>query len=466
MKSVKYSRYIYIEKCKELYMLFRKLQQNIEKYLTSDCKRILLVDGARQVGKTYLIRYLGNKLFKNYIEINLAEDEMGNRYFKDIKNVDDFYLQLSMIAGDKMGNSKDTLVFLDEIQTYPRLMELLKFLQRDKRFKYIASGSLLGVTLKTTSSIPIGSIETIRMYPLDFEEFLIANNFGEMAISNLRNKFEKEESLPENIHNKVMDLFKKYLLVGGLPDSINIYISEKNIAAIRRYQKEIHSYYIADATKYEEQRKLKVSRIYNLLPSNMENKKKRVVIKDIENKKGSRVSNYTDEFDYLVSAGIALDVKAISTPVFPLVGNSGKNLLKLYLSDVGILTGILYQNNIRAILDDIKSINLGSVYESVVASELKAHGFELYYYDNRDKGEVDFLIDDYDALSVIPIEVKSGKDYQIHSALNKFVTTEAYNIKKAYVFSNTREIKHKGNITYLPIYYIMFLRPGTESVSF
>jgi predicted AAA+ superfamily ATPase len=148
------------------------------------------------------------------------------------------------------------------------------------------------------------------------------------------------------------------------------------------------------------------------------------------------------------------------------VGNSGKNLLKLYLSDVGILTGILYQNNIRAILDDIKSINLGSVYESVVASELKAHGFELYYYDNRDKGEVDFLIDDYDSLSVIPIEVKSGKDYQIHSALNKFVTTEAYNIKKAYVFSNTREIKHKGNITYLPIYYIMFLRPGTEPISF
>ena len=272
-------------------MLFRKLQQNIEKSLTSDCKRILLVDGARQVGKTYLIRYLGKKLFKNYIEINLAEDEMGNRYFNDIKNVEDFYLQLSMIAGDKMGNRKDTLVFLDEIQTYPRLMELLKFLQRDKRFKYIASGSLLGVTLKTTSSIPIGSIETIRMYPLDFEEFLIANNFGEMAISNLRNKFEKEESLPENIHNKVMDMFKKYLLVGGLPDSVNIYISEKNIAAIRRYQKEIHSYYIADATKYEEPRKLKVSRIYNLLPSNLENKKKRVVIKNIENKKGSRVSD-------------------------------------------------------------------------------------------------------------------------------------------------------------------------------
>ena len=198
----------------------------------------------------------------------------------------------------------------------------------------------------------------------------------------------------------------------------------------------------------------------------MENKKKRVVIKDIENKKGSRVSNYTDEFDYLVNAGIALEVKAISTPVFPLVENSGKNLLKLYLSDVGILTGILYQNNIRAILDDVKSINLGSVYESVVASELKAHGFELYYYDNRDKGEVDFLIDDFDSLSVIPIEVKSGKDYQIHSALSKFVTTEAYDVKKAYVFSNTREIKHRGNITYLPIYYIMFFRSGTESVSF
>ena len=170
-----------------------------------------------------------------------------------------------------------------------------------------------------------------------------------------------------------------------------------------------------------------------------------------------RVDGYVlDEFEYLISAGIALNVQAISNPVFPLIESSGKNLLKLYLNDVGILTGILYGNNIRAVLDDERSINLGSVYESVVASELAAHGHKLFYYDNRSKGEVDYLIDDYDSLSAVPIEVKSGKDYTIHSALNNFVKNEDYHIKKAFVVSNERTIKADGKITYLPIYYVMF----------
>ncbi len=447
-------------------MLYRKLEKTIEKYLTTDSNKILLVDGARQVGKTYLIRYLGKKLFKNYIEINMVEDELSNHLFKNVSNVEDFYLQLSMIAGDKMGNAQDTLVFLDEIQVYPQLLTILKFLQQDNRFKYIASGSLLGVTLNKTTSIPIGSIETLHMYPLDLEEFLLANNFGEFAIEALRKKFNAMEALPENTHQKIMDLFKKYLLIGGLPDSVNTFLETKNIVAVRKLQNNIRDFYAADASKYEKNRKLKISRIYDAIPSNLENKKKRVVVNRIDNKKGSRVSDYSDEFDYLINSGIALEVKAISTPTFPLIQNSGKNLLKLYLNDVGILSGILYQNNIRAILDDEKSINLGSVYESVVASELKSHGFNLFYYDNRNNGEVDFLIDDFESLSVIPLEIKSGKDYQIHSALNKFITNKDYNIKKAFVFSNKREIKHKGSITYLPIYYIMFLQPSIANAEF
>ena len=189
----------------------------------------------------------------------------------------------------------------------------------------------------------------------------------------------------------------------------------------------------------------------------MENKKKRVVAQSIEEKKGKTFADYQDEFEYLISAGIALNVQAISNPVFPLIESSGKNLSKLYLNDVGILTGILYGNNIRAILDDERSINLGSVYESVVASELAAHGHKLFYYDNRSKGEVDYLIDDYDSLSAVPIEVKSGKDYTVHSALNNFVKNEDYHIKKAFVVSNERTIKADGKITYLPIYYVMFL---------
>lgn len=140
-----------------------------------------------------------------------------------------------------------------------------------------------------------------------------------------------------------------------------------------------------------------------------------------------------------------------------MIESSGKNLLKLYLNDVGILTDILYRNNITAVLDDVRSINLGTVYESVVAQELKAHGYNLYYYDNKANGEVDFLIDDYDTLSVVPLEVKSGKNYSAHSALNHFLETKAYNVQKAYVLSNERTIRHKGKITYIPIYAMMFL---------
>lgn len=438
-------------------MLFRKIEKTIESHLKSDSNKIMIINGARQIGKSFIIRHVGQKLFPNYIEINLLEDSLGSRRFQNVKTVSDFYLQLSMFAGDKMQEKDNTLVFLDEIQEYPHLLTLLKFLKQDDKFTYIASGSLLGVTLAKTSSIPIGSIAVTQMYPLDFEEFLYANGFNEYAVNAIKEKFLRFESLDDNTHNNILDLFKKYLLIGGLPDAVNSYLENYNIVKIRAIQDEIHEYYGADASKYDKENRLKIRRIYDMIPSALENKKKRIVIKDIENIKGKTFAHYQDEFDYLINSGISLEVKAISTPVFPLIESSGKNLLKLYLNDVGILTSILYKNNIRAVMDDERSINLGTVYESVVASELKAHGRKLFYYDNRNNGEVDFLIDDYDNLSSIPIEVKSGKDYTVHSALDKFVSNGDYNVKKAYVLSNNREIKTEGKIVYLPIYYVMFI---------
>lgn len=442
-------------------MLYRKIETLIEEHLKSDSKKILLIDGARQVGKTYIIRYVGQKLFGNFIEINMVEDIEGDKLFANTKTVEDFYLQISMLAGNKMKEKENTLIFIDEIQAYPHLLTMLKFLSQDNKFTYIASGSLLGVTLSETTSIPMGSIRKVRMFPLDFEEFLYANGMNDIVVSSMRKKFDRLEALDEQMHKKMMDMFRKYLLVGGLPDAVNAYLETKNIQAVRDIQREIHDYYAADASKYDEEKKLKIRRIYELIPSNMENKKKRVVAQSIENKKGKTFNDYVDEFEYLISAGIALNVQAISNPVFPLIESTGKNLLKLYLNDVGILTGILYGNNIRAILDDERSINLGSVYETVVASELIAHGHKLFYYDNRSKGEVDYLIDDYNSLSAVPIEVKSGKDYTVHSALNTFVNNEDYHIKKAYVVSNERNIIQKGKITYIPIYYVMFF--STES---
>ena len=437
-------------------MLIRKIESLIREHLQSSSNKVLLIDGARQVGKTYIIRYVGEEQYKNFIEINMIEDSLKDRLFEGVKTVEDFYFQVSMLAGNKMGQKEDTLIFIDEIQAYPHLLTLLKFLSQDGRFTFIASGSLLGVTLSQTTSIPMGSIRKVRMFPLDFEEFLYANGFNEMTISFLRKKYEDEEALDEAAHNKIMELFRKYLLVGGLPEAVNSYIQNQNIVLVREIQNEIREYYASDASKYDEENKLKILRIYDMLPSNMENKKKRLVAKNIENKKGKTFNDYSDEFEYLISAGIALNVQAISNPSFPLVRSSSKNLLKLYLNDVGILTSILYGNNIRAVLDDERSINLGSVYETVVASELIAHGYKLFYYDNRDKGEVDYLIDDYDSLSVVPVEVKSGKDYTVHSALSNFTKNEAYNLKKAYVLSNEREVIKKDKIIYMPIYYVMF----------
>ena len=446
-------------------MLYRKISRLIVDHLRTQDPRILLVDGARQVGKTYIIRYVGQQLFENFIEVNMVEDSLGERLFAQTRSVEDFYLLLSMLHGNKMKEKQNTLVFLDEIQEYPQLLTLLKFLAQDGRFTYIASGSLLGVTLAQTISIPMGSIRKVRMYPLDLEEFLLANGLNEAAIMALRAKFQARQALDEAMHNKMMDLFRKYLLVGGLPDAVNAFLQSRNIQRVREVQREIHDYYAADASKYDAGRKLKIRRIYDLIPSNMENKKKRVVAQQIENKRGKTFGDYQDEFEYLISAGIALNVQAVSNPHFPLTETEGKNLLKLYLNDVGILSALLYGNNIRAILEDVRSINLGSVYETVVASELAAHGYKLFYYDNRTKGEVDYLIDDYNSLSVVPIEVKSGKDYTVHSALNHFVNNAEYHIQTAFVLSNAREITAKGKITYLPIYDIMFFenQPAEEN---
>ena len=428
---------------------------------------MLMIDGARQIGKSYIIRWLGMKMFPNFIEINMEEDKLGDRIFAEAKTTKDFYMALSVVAGDKMKDKATTLVFIDEIQAYDHLLTLVKFLMKENRFTYIASGSLLGITLKNTQSVPIGSLEVLHMYPMDFEEFLYANGVGEFAVASMRDSFEGLQGLSDAMHNKMLDLFKKYLIVGGLPKAVETFVESRNVVEIRSIQNEVHTLYEVDCTKYEEEHntKLKIRRIFEMIPSTLENKKKRVVIKDIEDKSWKRAKDYLDEFEYLISAGVALEVKAISKPSYPLVENSGKNLLKLYLNDVGILSSIYYRNNITAIMSDVKSINLGTVYETVVAQELKAHGYGLYYYDNKKNGEVDFIIDDADNLSNIPLEVKSGKDYTVHSALTRFIENEEYNIKRAYVLSNEQKVYTENGITYIPIYYVMFFQNVSNVVS-
>ena len=442
-------------------MLKRKFTSVLERYLTEQTNKILLVNGARQIGKSYIIRYVGKKLYPHFVEINLQKDKEGPAIFSHVHTTQELYMQVSAIADETLGNKSDTLIFLDEIQAYPHLLTMLKFLRQEGRYHFIASGSQLGIALAETPSVPIGSVAIETMYQLDFEEFLWANGAGQEAIDGMRALFEKRQPLPEGMHRYILQQFQYYLLVGGLPDAVNHFVESHNMREVRDIHRDIHELYRTDASQYDEARKLMIRRIYDMIPSQLENKKKRIIYQNIEDKKGKHFADYQDEFEYLIESGITLEVKAVSQPKYPLAESSSKNLLKLYLNDVGLLTYILYGLNINAVLQDERSVNLGTVYESVVAQELRAHGYKLYYYDNKKKGEVDYLINDYNTVNVLPLEVKSGKDYKEHSALSKFLDEKEYNIHQAIVLSNEPGVWQEKGIWYMPVYYVMFLQKSS-----
>lgn len=438
-------------------MLYRKISTIINDYFDNNDEKILCIDGARQVGKSFIIRELGKKRYSNYIELNMADDFNGDKLYEKVGTIKDFYIQVSLTHGDKLDSLDNTLIFIDEIQIYPHLLTLLKPLRRDNKYKYICSGSELGLALSDTTLIPMGSIKEIKMYPLDFEEFLLANNVGRDVISLMKDSYKDKKSLNESLHKEILKYFKYYLFIGGLPDAVNTFKETNNIYKVRKIHEATYNYYKSDVSKYDKNNKLKIKALYDFIPSNIENKVKRVVFKEIEDLDDVRYSKYVDAFDYLLSSRIVLDSRAISDLKFPLLQSTNKNLIKLYLNDVGLFTNILYKTNLNAVLDDQSGINLGAVYETVVAQELIAHNHKLYYYDRKKVGGVDFLIDDYDSLSVVPLEIKSGKDINNFRALPKLIEQNKKLIKEGYVFSNNREVKTKDNITYLPIYFISFL---------
>ncbi|MBO8442356.1 MAG: DUF4143 domain-containing protein [Spirochaetes bacterium] len=239
----------------------------------------------------------------------------------------------------------------------------------------------------------------------------------------------------------------------GLPEAVRLHFEGSSIDTVRKLHTEILAFYAADCAKYDSGHRLQIMRIYRMLPSFMEQKKKRIVYKKID-PKSARADRYADEFDYLSACVVALPAVAVSNPVFPLLESATKNLLKLYLNDVGLLSSQFFAGNVRPVLEDVPSVNLGSLYETFVAMELSAHSHHLFYYDNREKGEVDFLINDYDNLCILPIEVKSGRDWQIHSSLTRMVTEGA---RKGIVLCNSNKARHREGITYLPVYMAAFL---------
>ena len=438
-------------------MLKRKIEPLIEDYLLGDSDKILLVNGARQIGKSFIVRHLCRKHFPHYVEINMADDFNGPQRFLHVRNAQEFYVQLGALAGAELGNRDDTIIFIDEIQIYPTFLTMLKSLREDNRFRYIASGSLLGVTLRKSTFIPIGSIITKQMYPLDFEEYLWGVGVSEDAIGYLRDCYRNQTSPNPSIHQTFLDHFKHYLLVGGLPDAVVAWTKGHKITDVRLIQNEIFQYYKDDAAQYDGEHKLKISSLYGGLISTIESKVKRVVVRDIEHKDKARSEQYRDEFDYLDNSGIALRCKSVAEARFPVEASSQNNLLKFYFNDVGILTNLLYKHQINAVLQEKTGVNLGAVYETAIAGILAAKGYSLFYFDTKKMGEVDFLINDYDNLCPLPIEVKSGAEGYVFHALPKLMETPNYHIGRGVVLSNDGQVVVKEGIVHLPIYMAMFL---------
>ena len=432
-------------------MLERRIKQEIRDFLDSDRKEALMVTGARQVGKTYIIRECAKEIYKNSVEINFGENQQAVKLFENITGSKDILLRLSALTDVPMIPG-ETLVFFDEVQECPEIVTAIKFLVEDGQYRYILSGSLLGVELKDIRSVPVGYLSILEMYPLDFREFCEANRVSQTVMDKLKECFEKKQPVDELIHEKMMELFRLYLIVGGMPAVVDAYIRTNNLKEVLRIQQGIVQLYYKDIAKYDKDNKLYLDEIFSLIPSELNNKNKRFIMKDLN--ENFRFSRYENSFIWLKEAGVALPVYCVQEPEIPLLLSKSTNLFKLFLSDVGLLASMYVDGLQLKILSREKDINFGAIYENVAVQELKAHGFELYYFNSKKQGELDFVIE-YQG-NVLPLEIKSGKAYTRHNALDNVLKDERYAVPQALVFCN-ENISTVDKIVYLPIYMIGFL---------
>ena len=436
-------------------MIERKVEQRLERFRQED--KALLITGARQVGKTFIIREFGKQAYQSFIEINFLEDKTAASLFENARDSRDLLLRLSAIA-DKPLIPGQTLIFFDEVQECPEIVTAIKFLVEEGSYRYILSGSLLGVDLKDIRSVPVGYMDIVQMYPLDFEEFALANRVSPNVIDAFREAFEEKRPVDAVVHERMMALFRLYLVVGGMPAAVMKYLETNNLRDVIGEQQAIIALYKKDIARYDPEEKLYLEDIFDLIPSELNCKNKRFILKNLnENFKFSRYSN---SFLWLKDAGVALPTFCVAEPTVPLRLSKSSNLFKLFLSDVGLLAS-MYMDHIQVkILNGEKSINFGAVYENAAAQELKAHGFDLYYFNSKKQGELDFLIERNG--HVLPIEIKSGKDYTKHAALSNVLANEDYDIPEAYVFQNDN-VSQTGKITYYPIYMLMFVEKQDQS---
>lgn len=436
-------------------MIKRKIDSEIDEFYRNHSGALLLT-GARQVGKTFALRKFAESHFRNVVEINFVETPSAIGAFDGAANAEEMILRLSALTSVPLVPG-ETFVFFDEVQKYPDLVTQIKFLVKEGSFRYGLSGSLLGVELKDIRSEPVGYMDIMDMYPMDFEEFALAVGVSGRIIDSLRECFGKRCAVDEVVHRRMLKVFQLYLVVGGMPAAVKKYIETNNIQQVEVEQKAIIHLYKRDIAQYDPEEKLFLDDIFELIPSELNAKNKRFILKQLN--EHFKFSRHENSFLWLDKAGVALPVYNVEEPKYPLRLSKQRNLFKLFQNDVGLLA-CQYSNGMQIkLLRDEVNINYGGIYENAAAQELKAHGFSLYYFNSKTQGEIDFVVEMEE--KILPIEIKSGKDYTRHNAMDNVLSNVGYDIPQAYVFCQDN-LSVKDRITYFPIYMLTFLRHGKE----
>lgn len=433
-------------------MLRRKAYKKLLEWKNQDIRKALCIIGARQIGKTTLVREFGRQNYENFVEINFVEDVRAAEIFSGNLNAEDIITNLTAYVRRPLEPGK-TLILFDEIQKFPNIRTAMKFLVEDGRFDYIESGSMLGVRHKEVASYPVGFEEIYRMFPMDFEEFLWANGVQESTVDYLRKCFNDLTPISQSVHNTLNRLFYSYIVVGGMPEAVQIFVDTHDIGKVITFQNEILEQYRLDITQYaDDSDKVKIRAIFDSIPSQLNDKNRRFYLNSLN--RNARLNRYENSFKWLDDAGVALPCYNSNQPQPPIKLNEKHSLFKLFMNDTGLLCAACMDNIQFDLVNGNLSINMGSILENVIAQQLKSNGLLLNYYDSAKHGEVDFVIQN--GMGIDLIEVKSGNDYKKHKALDNILAVSEWNFRNAYVLCKDN-IQVEGKVTYMPWYMVMFI---------
>lgn len=429
-------------------MFRRKVYESLQRWATRRGQTALLVTGARQIGKSYLVERLGREKYQRLLTVNLYLDKAAKRSLAEASNVADLITRLSLMADQPLVPG-ETLIFIDEIQELPDLMTMVKGLVQDGRFSYAFSGSMLGTELKHVRSYPVGFVTEVTMFPMDFEEFCWATGVQNEALSVVRDCCTSLQAVPGYLHEALLGYFRSYMVVGGMPAAVQAFLDNAgNMGPVREVQAELVVSYVHDITKYAGTAAPTVRAIFEQLPLQLDARSQRFQLNSLG--RDARYSKFSFDFNWLVSAHVGLKCNVVRDPKRPLKATEDAGNFKLYESDTGMLASRYDISVARGLYSDDRTLNLVFMFENVFAQALTACGCDLFYYMNRKRGEVDFLVENARG-DVVPLEIKSGRTPRAHEALNKLLATPEYGIEKGYVLSRLN-VEQRDRVVYLPWY--------------